>query len=742
MGAPNTDFIFDLEPIGSVGSLVAAVLETAGHSMHSAVLDFFEQGFSNDFGILLYLLAAISGLFIYAVGGHYKFGLWFFLGPTLFYALLLPRVPSKGVHWKLGGREFNQIYVERMTEGVTAERLSEKGNKAGDVSWFFALWDEFVSGLVNSFVSLLKLDLSQIDLGFISKTQRYHTLLDLEIQDGSLKSFVNLLMVTRCNAYFGVMKDYYGANQRLNSAEEIRRDFKKTIIDKEGKESRIEKAHPAIQQALKNGILYDYIESPADPTDNSILPQKITDENQLKENYTCEEIWQLGINSLKMHASTLFAAVANANLPPGMTVKDVEDKIREKVDTKVKIYAKPPESPDDTGEYEEVSLDDNQKLLVFINEIAVRMFFRELQKIEKNIIQAEFDQVHPKEFWANDNQSVHDLREAFQGLEYESKGMYLASMLAIPYLQGITLYFLALTYPFFAMAMIWPGRHWAFLRWMALWFWVKSWDIGFAIVMIVDELLYNLMPHGPPVSNSTAGDPAEALKTILEVDPGYTVNTYFNVLATLIGAVPVLTGILVKKGGGEIVHAVAQGYQNFSGKIGFAMEQYHLSLRNQDLAERITKGEIKAFKGAIGASLRDRDVMAALGGELMAKQFLSRLNQAGGRKDILAGIASDIQSGLIQGEGGRYLRDLAKSKFHMNIRRAIYNESQRLENLQIVHDTIINYYSNHDFIITHPLSTEYDYKKAQINYRPGGATGNVMSNAFRKVFKVSPHVGH
>ena len=62
----------------------------------------------------------------------------------------------------------------------------------------------------------------------------------------------------------------------------------------------------------------------------------------------------------------------------------------------------------------------------------------------------------------------------------------------IPYLQGLLLYGLSIAFPFFALMLIVPGKAGAFITWMTLWAWVKSWDVGWALVAVIDDMLWNM----------------------------------------------------------------------------------------------------------------------------------------------------------------------------------------------------------------------------------------------------------
>ena len=64
----------------------------------------------------------------------------------------------------------------------------------------------------------------------------------------------------------------------------------------------------------------------------------------------------------------------------------------------------------------------------------------------------------------------------------------------LPYYQGVLLYFMATAYPFLAFIVLLPGRAHNFLSVPLAWLWVKSWDIGFAVVITLDKIMYNALP--------------------------------------------------------------------------------------------------------------------------------------------------------------------------------------------------------------------------------------------------------
>jgi hypothetical protein len=71
--------------------------------------------------------------------------------------------------------------------------------------------------------------------------------------------------------------------------------------------------------------------------------------------------------------------------------------------------------------------------------------------------------------------------------------------LMMPYVQGVLLYLLAMAYPFVCVMIVVPGWHKTLFTWMSFWTWVKLWDLGFAVVLVLERSIWAVMGN-----NSTA----------------------------------------------------------------------------------------------------------------------------------------------------------------------------------------------------------------------------------------------
>ena len=77
--------------------------------------------------------------------------------------------------------------------------------------------------------------------------------------------------------------------------------------------------------------------------------------------------------------------------------------------------------------------------------------------------------------------------------EWSEKSKFINAAGGIPYAQGILLYILALSFPFFSLLLLVPGKHGGFLLWFMLWIWVKSWDVMMALVIILSDSIYAIL---------------------------------------------------------------------------------------------------------------------------------------------------------------------------------------------------------------------------------------------------------
>lgn len=159
-----------------------------------------------------------------------------------------------------------------------------------------------------------------------------------------------------------------------------------------------------------------------------------------------------------------------------------------------------------------------------------------------------------------------------QGLQYEV--FTFAS--ALPYVQGIMLFALAMLFPFFAILLVIPGKAHAFLSWMALWTWLKCWDIGWAFVMVADDFIWNLMPHASWFNIHTDRNhgPLTILESAFQYDFSYSLANYYMILGAMLFFVPIISGQAVLGAKQAVSGLMIQGVRGLAQNYGGAAADY------------------------------------------------------------------------------------------------------------------------------------------------------------------------
>lgn len=165
----------------------------------------------------------------------------------------------------------------------------------------------------------------------------------------------------------------------------------------------------------------------------------------------------------------------------------------------------------------------------------------------------------------------------------------------IPYYQGVLLYFVAAVFPFLALLVLMPGHAEAFLYVPLTWFWIKSWDIGYACVVVMDKILWNLLPGteikdkiftgvSSDPSNPYGNIPRAIQSAMATTDPTYDIHVNYNFTAMVLYAIPAITGFAIIKGKKSLLASFTNGPQEAgkdAGQIGGT--SFGMSILNQNV---------------------------------------------------------------------------------------------------------------------------------------------------------------
>jgi len=227
----------------------------------------------------------------------------------------------------------------------------------------------------------------------------------------------------------------------------------------------------------------------------------------------------------------------------------------------------------------------------------------------------------------------------------------------MPHMQGILVYFLVIAYPFAAMVMVLPGYYKTFFTWVSFFAWVKLWDVGFAVVMVLERSVWAMIGNNsnmartgnmlistakdvggiavscgqdrtgektlralcavpqvcsitdmdgdtcsPPGADQDQKKAWKLLDTLLTLGAGADLDLangyYIYIMAALYFAVPAVTGQLVlgaKAGAASMLNSAIGGVSGEAGKA--ALTGYQHQAVNQALANKESLGQAAEQKG-------------------------------------------------------------------------------------------------------------------------------------------------
>jgi len=711
-----------IQRVASVGSQIGASMETAGHHAQALLLDQFGGPVGMKIGGLLYLIGIIGALITISSGGSYRFGIWLLLGPPLFFFLVNVRSPSEGADWRFGTRLHAQSEVQKGVRGLFDTDI-------GKVSLFFKGWNALVSTIVQGLVEVVGVTDGSSDLDFLNKSERYFSVYATKTIDPKLSGFINVTLINRCADYIGNRKKL--ADPTLE--ESLKAGARKIDAEHGGRN--------VVVNLSENTWLGDWFQAVG-----------LTEEVGKKTTFTCPELWDLSVKAFKkLEARKIVELLANSNLPPGLTQKEAMDRLLVKFGMTTGNEAVISEQ-NAAGTAPGGNAQDDLRLTTLINELSVRLLFNEMAKLDPNLAALDMNE-HQEAVRQGGERLGEDTSRALRMLqgsdEYQYKGELLIGALTLPYIQGCVLYFLAVAFPFFALAMLVPGRHTAFMLWMGLWLWAKLWDFGFAVVMMIDNMLYALMPHGSPMTDEAIKDPGVALRTLMQVDPTYSAATYYNIVACCLLSIPFVTGFLVHRGGQGAVDAVQGSFREFPVKFGTSTAAYKRAMMaQQDLrkAHLHTWNEFQTHAMAIAATdknyqyhMRMRSALEAVRENLPGFIKMAENNKLGSAFPLLSRVQQEqigslLMSTATTGSKKGFLdarieaeNVRAKAQITKSLQSYAFKVSNSKYMRELAGEAILNRFNSHDFRRDYPTAPIINRMIAE-TYRPDGAAKDAVMN--------------
>ncbi|MCC6952990.1 MAG: hypothetical protein IT290_02615 [Deltaproteobacteria bacterium] len=628
--------------VASAGTLVAAVLETAGYVAQAEILASF-QDFLDSVGLFLFILSAIGGLTSIAIFGSYRNGLYLLLAPPLFYVMISTFAVSNGVYWQIGGGSPRNAFGEQVpvdqSQGSVSQVVTVSNGTSGvttvpaqlqiQVAAPFLIVTELIGRLVNALADVIMSYENDRDLLFIARMQALEVLISGDIKDRRLLRMFQGDFIDNCNKMFDASLALSRPDLSLRREQELTQElttpnrpldastralYQQQLLDMARQRAIYRNQYNQAQSIQVNpgAAVLEYARetqvNPASAIRTGYLArmgQSSIDGIQPVA-MTCGEMWAVVGEAIMTYADTLQESV----LAEHSTMLAASDRGYLCVELARKMG-----STIGYNERDNCDLVTTTAIFLIRNAVAERSRSGIVNRLADRLDGVETIRegtvlpfvLNPDDWTLVAGQSDYQTtlnpdkgfrREAmfrhergmtamlpivrldevtgtmdaalvwhqrFQARELRAKIFSFA--LQLPYWQGVLLFFLAMGYPFAAFLLVIPGRAGTFLVYPLAWLWVKSWDVGFAIVMVFDRVLWNLFPSYDFERNdfiaTRVGE--QPLPTVLseafKVDPAFNVHAYFFMVSIAMLAIPGVTGYVILKTRERL-------FDNFIGRSG------------------------------------------------------------------------------------------------------------------------------------------------------------------------------
>lgn len=624
--------------VGTAGTFIAAVMETAGYITQESILETFIYPL-RSLAILFYLLACIGAFVSVALLGNYRLGAGLVLGPILFGFLVFTRASTGGVVWRIGAGEpraedgsattttaaAGNVRSLAETKSVLAQQVSSRPRDSIGVAWPFLLYTKLVDGVVRSLQSLilpLKDDNNENvrNMLAVSRTHALESLISLKPDDTNLIGIISSDLLYKCREMMDGSSALGSYENRVSRIQELyqiatvtQQQTVQNIYDRtiqtinRNRSSASQKLSSGKQQSItagsatRNFMIRD--QERVGSGTRQWLDQRHGSGSKVENigslNMTCGELWNIAADAIWQNAEKLTSGIFQ-NFG-GQLGEQEKGALCVELARKVGI----PLADTDAQSCRTHAIVSVASTLILRNAIqelgyskAARRARDDMQLIASDRRGTMTAQVPDVENWipvdpysmgireySNDpiagpkhttlfkHKDTGEIkRHSYTTLETDIHGQVDAAFVVhqrwmsrdlrqqiftyaiqFPYYQGLILFLLAAAYPFMALVVVVPGKAGTFVNYMLTWLWVKSWDVGFACVMVLDKILWNLFPSSDFSEDFYGGKKLgeqaipEVLYEAMKIDPAYNVHAYYFILSTALFSIPAITGLATVK---------------------------------------------------------------------------------------------------------------------------------------------------------------------------------------------------
>ena len=623
------------EYIGAVGNYIAAILQTTGLYGQHDILSTFNELFQAT-GSLVYTVSLIGALISIALFGNYRMSLYLLVAPAMFGFVLSP-VQVGPTDVQMGSR-VNGAAVATQNKFLARIRCAERGflgdqsaepgvdledapagahpdtncgqTERGEdilanpqVAWLFVRFDNLVSQIVQNLVSLLLDEENRKDLLNVARERAVSKILSARGQDPGYVQLVSLGAMGQCAEATSLKAQLAEVREEVSDISRELGGISFPIAPWDNNTQRradILESELAHSQQKEERLSLIYSERMRDTIPlrdhtRAYLLRLSEGRRGVPENVTCTRLWQMILGASLAESYRQIDRVSQEEAE-GVPWEDLR---RELMD----FF--PPGG---------VNLEDRPEAAAHI--VAAYILRNTLKYSTHGMMRDNVFQKIPfhkrKSDWIFNEVAGADAR----GLGF--KLMYFGG--AIPYMQGLLLYLLAVAFPFFSIFLLMPGRISAFFVWLALWVWVKSWDVGFALTHFLRDYLWDVLSLGVHDNQFIEWEnPSAVYQFISQNDPMAHQNTYYTIISLVTISVPYLTAHLCM-GATNLFDAFKTSIDTNVDRFGQRGNRYYrheLWNERQDIVKRFEEG-------AVEKAWADYELAAATGDKTAANDMLAR----------------------------------------------------------------------------------------------------------------------
>ncbi len=579
----------------SSGTVVVAAMESVGYHAQNQLLTSLNTMFG-DLGALIYLGVVVSALLTVGLMGRYQAALWLLLGPPIFIYVsgvelngLKNRISAQGPEWQMG--------PFKGPDGVK-EQVMGRQDTPTEVSFVFHKYNELISEIYQLLIEKIMAEDAKKAILFMARQRMVEGIFSFDLTTPGGKSM---------GAYF-----FQRCAQQIHYARLIGKGKRDTAYQGTAPYNKAKQEYcdnfdtKKFNLETENVDLAEYARGLTPPYEHGPV--------------SCLQLW----NWFRQSATRDFAAQSEnltnnivgaeaASVEGAASIEKIHDDAKDKITTPADGAGT---SGDDPCPFPSDSSDDAMggagESMKVLGNIFSALMIRKNSTIDsastsfQGILGGDMSGVVPSSD-ASSNRRATSLQGMDDVLRSQNAQTMAVSkqfeaftlLMLIPYFQGMILYVLSVTYPFFALTILVPGQASSFFNWMALWAWAKSWDVGFAMVMVIDNLLWEILPKTTFFETNAVGKytPVDLLAMHYSGDYSYSISMYWLIVSALIGAVPFITAEAILGSKKAVAGAFMGGLSDISSKLTKTVEDYHSTQKVGQILIGRAQGDMFSLRG-------------------------------------------------------------------------------------------------------------------------------------------------